>query len=542
MLQLTCRLVSRLIPATLACAFLVLTSSNASAQSAWSPQGDSGCSDQYGSFDAYIPGMRGFGSCNRGGFVPGTNVIVVTNTNATGSGSLDAASNAPCPKVILFGVSGIINRSGQVNFNCDGWSVVGASAPGQGITLTGATGNPNFAAQASDNFTVDHITVAPGDETIQSGGCCGNRDAIALVTGGTSNNGIFLNNNFIWGADETVQCYPEGSVDNILFWQNIIGRPVRGSGVHILQNTCHKHATIRNLYIHANGRMPLIRGDGYFHANNFTANPGYAAVNVQPCGGTYSPIDPTVRMNFIENLMARGANTLSGLDHIETTSSTDCTSVRVHESGNHTLSASFQIENCANHACLSGLSGAEIASSPVAFAYPSGYNPETIPNNVQGYIDFVAQVTTYVGAKPRNRLAFFDTLVNQANNHVDGSGERGNWQNGGPAGQPLDSVTEQGGISVVTPLRSSWDPTDGSENPCRENIPTGSTASAIQSSGLTRLHEWVIGCFYDYAMPGGYREDTLQNYPAPQGSGFIPPSPPPTLQAPPSPPSLLQVS
>jgi hypothetical protein len=71
----------------------------------WTKQMASGCSDTHGSFDAFIPGMRGFGSCTRGGFVPGTTVHVVRNTNPTGNDSLAAAVNAACPKVILFGAA-----------------------------------------------------------------------------------------------------------------------------------------------------------------------------------------------------------------------------------------------------------------------------------------------------------------------------------------------------------------------------------------------------------------------------------------------------
>ena len=45
----------------------------------------------------------------------------------------------------------------------------------------------------------------------------------------------------------------------------------------------------------------------------------------------------------------------------------------------------------------------------------------------------------------------------------------------------------------------------GRENYCG-GMPVGAAADAIQSSGLTALHEWVITCFYDSVMPQGYRE------------------------------------
>ena len=118
----------------------VLSANSADAQTTgWSTQGASGCSDQYGSFDAFIPGMRGHGSCNRGGFVPDTTVIVVTNRNSSGAGSLAAAASASCPKVILFGVAGLIHQNGDTIFmnRCSNWSMVGASAPGN-VSVTGA--------------------------------------------------------------------------------------------------------------------------------------------------------------------------------------------------------------------------------------------------------------------------------------------------------------------------------------------------------------------------------------------------------------------
>ena len=168
----------------------------------WSLQGSSGCSDGLGAFDAFIPGMRGHGSCNRGGFVTDTTVHVVDNI-----AELQTAAGAACPKVILFGTGGLYDSGGSsiTMKRCDNWSIVGASAPG-GVTITGSV-NASIEVRGSE-WTIDHLTIAPGDEQITAGNI-GNRRAIqySFGTDVPDEKGILLNNDLIWGADETVTCY-----------------------------------------------------------------------------------------------------------------------------------------------------------------------------------------------------------------------------------------------------------------------------------------------------------------------------------------------
>lgn len=508
------KLVLRPSLAALASVFLI---HGADAQNVWSTQDQSGCSDQFGNFDAFVPGMRGSGACNRGGFVPGTNVIVVTNLNSSGSGSLEAATSAACPKVILFGVSGLIRMSGSINTaRCDDWSIVGASAPGN-VTVAGSVGG--VVQVRGSNWTIDNLTIAAGDNSVTPGDV-GNRDSIQWIDNNSpSSNGILMNSNLIWGADETVQCYPQpgGRTDDILFWQDIIGKPVGGSGVHIIQDTCRFSNTIRTFYIHGRGRHPLVRGEGYFHANNFTANPGDETVQIRPCTGAYAAQPSTARYEVVNNFLVHGQNSNENREQVAVTSDTSCTNLQVYENGNQTMNDNNSIRNCSNHACAEGISSNEFASSPITAIWPTGYVPETVPSSQQGLVNFATLITSYAGQRPNDRLPYFDSLISQGINMVDGSGAEGGNGNGGSS--DFTSVSAEGGLSVITPPSSSYDPTDGNVNPCGENMPTGSAASAIQSSGLTRLHEWVIGCFYDNVMPAGYREDKLQNYGAPDGGG-----------------------
>jgi hypothetical protein len=85
-----------------------------------------------------FPGAEGFGAVTPGG--RGGKVLIVTNTNSTGPGSLYAAVNTAGPRIIVFRTSGVINiQSGTAwyfeNANLAYMTIAGQTSPG-GITLT----------------------------------------------------------------------------------------------------------------------------------------------------------------------------------------------------------------------------------------------------------------------------------------------------------------------------------------------------------------------------------------------------------------------
>lgn len=506
----------------------VLMCGSADAQSTWTTQGNSGCSDNFGSFDAFIPGMRGKGTCNRGGFVPNTTVIVVTNTNSSGSGSLASAMDASCPKVILFGVSGKISMPSATQSNtndCSNWSVVGTSSPGN-VVLSGSTGDPQLLGQGS-NYTIDGLVVAPGD-TLITAGATDNRDAFDFDYDSTSDNILLFNNAFLWGTDETLSCYTTVVQSNITYWQNIFGAGlIPGHNFNLLfGSNCHDQDLIRNLFIHSEGRNPEGRGDDLLIANNIIHNSGFHTMYFTPCltsgPGTSLTSNET---NIIGNIDVRGPDSTS--HQMIIWSSVSCASQSAYTSNNVVEQGSTgAITNCGTSGCRSG--SPNWSNSILSNAYPTGYVPETIQTDGPGVQSMGEQLLAYVGPRPTDRLAYITTLVGEAQNGLDQSGSMGS--------QPTSSASE-GGVSVITPASSSYDPTDGNDNPCGEDMPTGAAANAIQSSGLTRLHEWVIGCFYDHVMPAGYRDDGLQNYPAPGGGN--PPPPPPPDEPTPNPPNPL---
>ncbi len=80
-----------------------------------------------------FPGALGYGAKATGG--RGGQVIYVTNLNASGPGSFQAALDAPGPKYILFKVSGVINT--EIHIKGSDTTIAGQTAPGGGITVRG---------------------------------------------------------------------------------------------------------------------------------------------------------------------------------------------------------------------------------------------------------------------------------------------------------------------------------------------------------------------------------------------------------------------
>jgi len=107
-----------------------------------------------------FPGAEGFGAVASGG--RGGRVIKVTNLNASGPGSLQAACAEEGPRIVVFEVGGVIR--GDVRIMHSNITIAGQTAPAPGITLAGRI----LSRYADDirlhDIVIRHMRIRPRPE------------------------------------------------------------------------------------------------------------------------------------------------------------------------------------------------------------------------------------------------------------------------------------------------------------------------------------------------------------------------------------------
>lgn len=98
-------------------------------------------------------GAEGYGSQTPGG--RGGKVILVTNLNPDGPGSLQEACSTPGPRIVVFTVSGVIPNTILIPYS--NITIAGQTAPGAGITIEGMLA----AREGISDVVIRHIRVRP---------------------------------------------------------------------------------------------------------------------------------------------------------------------------------------------------------------------------------------------------------------------------------------------------------------------------------------------------------------------------------------------
>lgn len=138
-----------------------------------------------------FPGAEGYGKYTSGG--RGGKVVVVTNLNDSGEGSLRWALGKNEPRIIVFAVSGYIDLERSLDINKGNVTIAGQTAPGQGICLR------NYGIKVkADNVVIRYLRARPGDKVV------GEQDAFTCI--GCKD--VMVDHcSFSWSNDETATAY-----------------------------------------------------------------------------------------------------------------------------------------------------------------------------------------------------------------------------------------------------------------------------------------------------------------------------------------------
>lgn len=209
-----------------------------------------------------FPGAEGFGAQATGG--RGGKVIYVTNLEANGPGSLNAALQVEGPKYILFKVSGVIDAATELLYGDA--TIAGQTSPA-GITVRGFVIDEVYEPEGTgDNIIIRHLRSRPYDEAVIPSPNFVLDDALRLDG---ASNVIVDHCSFANAIDESVQISQSRNitVQNSMFAETLGGHYDLGG---MLLNYSTPELPQDNITLHHNiwnrlgGRMPELSCESPF--------------------------------------------------------------------------------------------------------------------------------------------------------------------------------------------------------------------------------------------------------------------------------------
>lgn len=164
-----------------------------------------------------FPGAEGFGKYTTGG--RGGKVMIVSNLNDKGPGSLREAAEASGKRIIVFAVSGTIHLASRLSIKGDA-TIAGQTAPGDGICIA-----DHPVSLGGNNIILRYLRFRLGDR-YQKGGMVDGNGSDDALSGSRRKNIIIDHCSMSWSTDECFSIY--GGDSTTLQW-NLISEPLNYS-------------------------------------------------------------------------------------------------------------------------------------------------------------------------------------------------------------------------------------------------------------------------------------------------------------------------
>ena len=237
-----------------------------------------------------FPGGEGYGRNATGARTTKTREVYrVTNLNDSGEGSFRDAVSKP-NRFVVINVDGIVECSGSVISLAENLTILGQTAPGDGIVLYGGA----VSASGADNTIVRYMRFRMGPKNFSEG----SKDALGVANG---ENMIFDHCSITWGRDECFSISGDGKGTpprNITIQNSIVGQGLQNHSCGgLLQTSKNEGVTVfRCLYIDSKTRNPKVKGLNQF-VNNVVYNWGNgAAYNMS--GDSSGESETTIEDNY----------------------------------------------------------------------------------------------------------------------------------------------------------------------------------------------------------------------------------------------------
>lgn len=244
-----------------------------------------------------FPGAEGFGAQATGG--RGGQVITVTNLNAEGEGSLQAALDTPGPWTIVFAVSGVIPAAARIRYG--DVTIAGQTSP-NGITVRGIVCDGHYEVDDCRNVIIQHLRSRPATHLMPAARYYDALDDALRIDGARD---IMIDHLSLANAtDEAVQI---SLASNVTIQNTIIAETI---GDHhrlggMLINYSHSQSPQDNLSIHHNlwyritERLPeisceLTRGFGDDETVEMPSFCGEQPLNIELSNNLYWDPDRTI--------------------------------------------------------------------------------------------------------------------------------------------------------------------------------------------------------------------------------------------------------